>query len=188
MEKLILVHGWGGNPNSEPWFGSLKHQCKEKGIEFIAPAMPNTENPKMNEWISKLKEYSKDLDEQTYFVGHSMGCQTIIRYLSEIPNDVKVGNIVFVAPWIKLNMESIKEEGEESVKIAESWMNVPIRFDEANRHLTNVLAIFSDNDDWVPLSESETFKKRLGAEIIIKKGEGHFNKKKELKEIMEFLE
>ncbi|MCK5449633.1 serine hydrolase family protein [Candidatus Pacearchaeota archaeon] len=188
MKKLILIHGWGGSPISESWFDLLRKECEDKNIDFIAPEMPNTDSPRVDEWISKLREVAINLDEETYFVGHSMGCQTIIRYLSEIDSEIKVGRIVFVAPWTKLNEKSIEEEGEESEKIVKSWEEVPIDFGKAKSHLMRVLAIFSDNDPYVLLSETKVFGDKLGAEIIIKHDEGHFNETKEINEIMEFIE
>ncbi|MFH0711518.1 MAG: alpha/beta fold hydrolase [archaeon] len=187
MEKLILVHGWGGSPDGESWFGPLKKECEISGIKFIAPAMPDSDNPKMGEWVSKLKEVIGDLDENTCFVGHSIGCQTIIRYLSDVGGNIKVGGIVFVAPWTKLNEKSIEEEGEESVEIVKSWVGVPMDFEKARNHMTKVLAIFSDDDPYVPLSETKIFKKKLNSKIIVKSGEGHFNETEEIKDIMEFL-
>lgn len=186
--KIVLVHGWGGTPNGVPWFNSLKKECENKDIKFVAPAMPDSDNPKMDRWVSKLKESVDDLNGKTYFVGHSIGCQTIIRYLSGISDDVKIGGVVFVAPWTKLNEKSIEEEGEESVKIVKSWVDVPINFGKARKHLDRVLVIFSDDDPYVPLSEIKVFEKELGAEVIVKNSEGHFNETVKIKEITEFLE
>ena len=188
MARLILVHGWGGSPDGESWFEPLKKECEVNGIEFVSPAMPNTNNPKMGEWVSKLREVVGDLNGNTCFVGHSMGCQTIIRYLAGVEGSVKIGRVVFVAPWTKLDKKSIEEEGEESVEIVKSWIDVPINFEKARNHMTKILAIFSDDDPYVPLSEVEIFKEKLGAEIVVKKGQGHFNETKEIKDIMGFLD
>ncbi|MCR4284605.1 MAG: alpha/beta hydrolase [archaeon] len=188
MKKLVLIHGWGGSPNSEPWFEVLKAECEKKNIKFIAPQMPDTDNPVMDKWVAKLKESLKDLDNETIFVGHSMGCQTIIRYLSQLDRKTIIGPTIFVAPWTKLDQKSIEEEGPESVNIVKSWVSVPINFDEAKRHLNKVLAIFSTNDPYVPLSNMKIFEKIFDADIITKNNEEHFNKTKEIKEIMEFIE
>ena len=188
IEKVVLVHGWGGSPDSEPWFKKLKEGCNNKGIKIVALEMPDSDSPKMSEWVSKLKESVNDLNDKICFVGHSMGCQTIIRYLSEIDDAVKVGKVVFVAPWTKLDKKSIEEEREESVKIVKSWIDIPIDFEKARKHLTKVLAIFSNNDPYVPLSEMKIFEEKLGAKVILENGEEHFNETKEIKEIMEFLE
>lgn len=61
--------------------------------------MPDTANPKIKEWVSELEKQVSELDENTYFVGYSIGCQTIMRYL-ENKETRKIGGILFVAPWL----------------------------------------------------------------------------------------
>jgi len=186
-KKVIMVHGWGGSPDSEAWFPWLKNELTKKGVLFKFPRMPNTDNPKIDAWVKKLKEESGEIDENTYFIGHSMGCQTIMRYLEKLDKNKKIGGIIFVAGWINLIMENIESEGKESVKIAKSWINSPINFKKVKNHTNKILVILSDNDSWVPISDGELFKKNLGARLIIKHNEEHFNDTKEIKEILEFL-
>jgi len=86
-KKVYLIHGWGGNDSSEGWFGWLKENLKEKGIEVIGFNMPNTDEPKIEEWLGFMKENIKNIDEETYFLGHSIGCQAILRFLEGLDND-----------------------------------------------------------------------------------------------------
>ena len=79
MKKVYLIHGWGGGPESEGWFGWLKQECEKKGIKVIAPEMPNTDEPMIEEWVDKLKRIVK-INKETYFVGGSIGCQEVLRY------------------------------------------------------------------------------------------------------------
>jgi len=187
MKKLYLVHGWGGGPASEPWFNWLKKECEKRDIEFIAPQMPDTNSPIMAKWVSKLSETINNLDEETYLVGHSMGCLAIINYLSKLENP-KVSKIVLVAPWIELDESSIEEEGQESVEIVREWIKKPVDFTNAKNSTDKILSIFSDNDPFVTLSNINFFREKLDTEIIIKNNEEHFNKTKQINEIIEFIE
>jgi hypothetical protein len=187
-KKIILVHGWGGSSTSEPWFVWLRKECVKNNWELIAPEMPDSENPRMNDWVQKLGEVSSKLDDDTYFIGHSLGCQAIIRYLSTLDEGIVAGGAVFIAPWTKLDEKSIEEEGEESVNIVKSWISEPIDFGKAVIHLKKVVAIFSKNDPYVPLSEKNIFQEKLNAKVIIKENEEHFNKTEEINEILEALE
>jgi len=187
MKKVYLIHGWGGSDSSEGWFGWLKRELKEKGIKIIVFNMPNTDYPKINEWVGFLKENIKeeDLNEELYFIGHSIGCQAILRYLETLNSNIKIAGCIFVAGWFNLKEETyeVKEERE----IAKPWIETPIDFEKVKKHTTNFLAIFSDNDDCVPLSDSEIFKEKLNAKIIIKNNEGHFNETLEIKELIDFI-
>jgi len=128
-------------------------------------------HPKIEEWVSFLKKLVDKPDEETFFVGHSIGCQTILRYLETLPKDVKVGGAIFVAGWVNLvNLSGPREE-----EIAKPWLETPINWDKVLQHTNNFVAIFSDNDPWVPLTDSEIFKEKLGAKIIVEHRRGHFS-------------
>lgn len=187
MKKVYLIHGWGGNDSSEGWFGWLKDELRKKKIKITGFNMPNTNYPKIKEWVDFLKENikEKDLNKETYFIGHSIGCQAILRYLEQLPENIKIGGCVFVAGWFNLKKETY--EVEEDRKIAGPWLETSIDLKKVKKHTNNFLAIFSDNDPYVPLSDSEIFKEKLNAKIIIKHNEGHFNETQEIKEIRDFI-
>lgn len=173
MKTVYIIHGWGGSPD-EPLHKWLKKNLEERGYKVVIPEMPETETPHINTWVNKIEETVK-LKEQAVLIGHSIGCQAILRYLSKLGLGEKVNKVVFIAPWSRLNMDVIEAEGERSVEIANEWINTPINFVDAMRHIEEkVVAIFSDNDPVVPLSEKDVFKKEMNAEIIIENGKGHF--------------
>ncbi|MBU4224161.1 alpha/beta hydrolase [Patescibacteria group bacterium] len=168
-KRVFIIHGWGGSPEDD-WFPWLKKELEQKGFEVFAPAMPNTEEPKIEEWVSFLANLVGESDENTYFVGHSIGRQAIMRYMERF-DGIKVGGIVFVAGWFNLaNLESEEEE-----KIARPWVETPINLEKIKNSSKKIAAIFSDNDPVVPLNDNEIFKKELGAGIIVERNKGHFN-------------
>ncbi|MCK5149302.1 alpha/beta hydrolase [Candidatus Pacearchaeota archaeon] len=183
MKKVYLIHGWGGSSEGG-WFDWLKEELKKKETEVYAFDMPDTENPKIEAWVKYLEEKIpfEDVDEETYFVGHSIGCQTIMRFLEKLPKHKEIGGCVFVAGW--LNLINLNEK---EMEIAHPWINSKINFDRIQRHSHKILAIFSDNDELVPLSELDIFKNQLGTKTLIKKKQGHFNDVKEIPEILEFI-
>ena len=79
-KRVFIVHGWDGYPE-EGWFPWLKKELEAKDFEVYVPQLPDAENPRIYKWVPKLAEIVGVPDEQTYFIGHSMGCQTIARYL-----------------------------------------------------------------------------------------------------------
>ncbi|MEK6917957.1 MAG: alpha/beta fold hydrolase [Nanoarchaeota archaeon] len=184
VKKIYLVHGWGGS-SQEPWFNWLKKDMEKKKFEVHAFDMPDTENPKISEWVNYLRENIEidEIDEHTYFVGHSIGCQTILRFLEKLPKSKKIGGCIFVAPWLDLiNI------GSEELEIVQPWINSKIDFGRILTHDTKFFCIFSDNDPYVHLDEAKKFKDKLGAKIIFKKKQGHFNSESGVKEIPEILQ
>ncbi len=170
MKRVIIVHRWAGSP-SDDWYPWLKKELESRGFSVVVPQMPDTDKPHIDKWIDHLRKIVGKLDENTYFVGHSVGCQAIIRYLETVPG--KVGGIVLVAGWLGLrNLET-----EEEKEIAYSWENEPINFERTKEKTKKIVAIFSDDDPWVPVKDAELFKNKLGAKIIIRHKMQHFTEK-----------
>jgi len=174
MKRAIIIHGWEGHPQ-EGWFPWLKKELEAKGFEVLVPQMPNPDEPVISEWISKLKEVAGNVDEKTHFIGHSIGCQAILRYLETLSENVKVGNVILVGAWMTLDETTLEEEGEGTLEVAKPWMETPINWEKIKTHCDKFVGIFSDNDYYVPLSETKKFEENLGAKIVIDKGKKHFS-------------
>ncbi len=168
--RVFVVHGWGGYPE-EGWLPWLKKELVAKDFVVEVPAMPDSENPKIETWVPHLARLVGRPDEHTYFVGHSIGCQTIIRYIQTLPIGTKIGGAVFVAGWYNLrNLET-----EEEKIIVSPWVNEP-RDDKKIRSVINkAIAIFSDNDPVVLPENQQSWKELVGAKIIIEHDKGHFS-------------
>jgi len=187
MKKVYIIHGWDGSPN-EPMLQWLKINLGKEGYEVVVPEMPEPMVPKIDIWINKLKEVIINPDSETVLVGHSVGCQTILRYIEILPQEVKIAGVVLIAPWMELDTETIKEEGEEVIEIARPWMETLIDFEKVRSHITQAVAIFSDDDPFVPLSQKDLFKKQLGAKIFVEHTKGHFSPADEVTELPIALE
>lgn len=143
--------------------------------------MPDTDCPKIEAWVSFLKKTIKNPGKETYLVGHSIGCQTILRYLQE--TNAKIGGAVFVAGWLTLKGLKTDEDRE----IAKPWLETPIDFRKAKQSMEKCTAIFSDNDPFVPLENTNLFREKLGARIIVEKQKGHFTESDDVKELPSVL-
>lgn len=169
-KRVFIVHGWGGSPN-EGWFPWLSKKLKEKGFIVEMPEMPDTDNPKIETWTGHLQKIVGNCDENTFFVGHSIGCQAIMRYLEKLPENEKAGGAVFAAGWLTLsNIDS-----EEERMISSPWLNTPIDFEKVKKHAGKFICIFSDDDLYVPMENMDLFSKKLGADVIVEKNKGHFS-------------
>ena len=170
MKRVIIVHGWVGYPE-EGWFPWLKRELEARGFKVDIPQLPDTDNPRIEKWVPKLAEVVGNPDEETYFVGHSIGCQAIARYLEKLTNEVKVGGAIFVAGFFK-RLTGMEPEEEETEK---HWMETPLDLNKVKSHLPKSVAIFSDNDPFVPLDNQDDFRDKLGSEIIIQHDMKHFS-------------
>lgn len=182
-KRVFIIHGWDGSPK-EGWFPWLKYEFEKYGFLVEVPTMPEPAWPKIEAWVSHLAKVVGEVDENTFFVGHSIGCQTILRYLEGLSADKKVGGGVFAAGWFTLMNLKAGEEKE----IARPWLETPIDFGKVREHTEKFFAIFSDNDEDVPLSNKELFEQYLGAKTVIEHGKGHFSGGDGIKELPLVLE
>lgn len=184
MKKVFLVHCWDGTSN-DGWYPWIEQELKKYNVEVIRFDMPNTANPTIEEWVSTLNEKVDKLDEETYFIGHSIGCQTIIRYL-ETKEVTRIGGILLVAPWLDLLPEAV--EDEDSYNTAYPWIHTPINFAKVKEFSNNINCIFSDNDYFVDLKQEQEFKQKLNAKTIIVNEKGHISQDDDIFELNEILE
>ena len=173
MKRVFIIHGWDGYPE-EGWFPWLKRELEKKDFRVTVPAMPEAVAPKIETWVAHLAKVVGQVDENTFFVGHSIGCQTILRYLESLPTDQIAGGVVLVAGWInRLNGDLSPKE----LVIAKPWIETPINLLRVKQMAKKFTAIFSDNDEFTRLTteNEEIFKNQLGAKVIEEHNKGHFS-------------
>jgi uncharacterized protein len=106
MKTAIIIHG---RPSREEylkvdtpaasnnhWLPWIQKQLNLKGVMAQTPEMPEPFRPDYEKWKKIFEQF--ELNEETILVGHSCGGGFLVRWLSE--NDIKVGKVVLVAPWI----------------------------------------------------------------------------------------
>lgn len=164
MKKAVIIHCWEGYPEY-CWYPKTKKELEQKGFEVIVPAFPDTEVPKFDKWLPKLKEIVGKPDEDVFLIGHSIGCITILRYLETLNDEEKIGGVVLVAGFTdNLGFDELK-----------NFFTTPINFEKIKQKANGFVAIHSDNDPYVSLKHGDIFKKEFDAELIIKNNAKHFS-------------
>lgn len=184
MNKIYIIHCWDGT-KEDGWYPWLDNELSNENNKVYRLNMPNTANPKIEEWVSFLDKQIETLDDKTYFIGHSIGCQTILRYL-QTKDICKIGGILFVAPWLDLLDYAI--EDEESYNTAQPWLTIPIDFKKIKKFTNNISCIFSDNDYFVSLDQKDIFEELLNVKTIIVNNKGHISQDDNVYELKEILE
>ncbi len=168
-KRVFIVHGWAGDPD-HAWFLWLKKELEKKEFFVSAPQMPEADAPEINKWVPKLAKTVGKADQDTYLVGHSIGCQTVLRYLESLPKNEKVGGVVLVAGFVKLTGLT-----PEELPIAKPWLETPIDWNKVKNSANIFVTIHSDNDRYVPLENADLFKEKLKARVIIEHNKGHYS-------------
>ena len=167
--RVFIVHGWGSNPESD-WFPWLSQELLKLDYEPVTPKMPKTNDPRIASWINKLNTVVGPIRQSDVFIGHSIGCQTILRFINSSNQNQIINKVILVAPWWYLTLEG----QEEKVK-AKPWLKPDINFESTKSKINKIVCIFSDNDPVVPLDINvKFFKEKLDPEIIVESNMGHF--------------
>ncbi|PIN73588.1 hypothetical protein COV20_05180 [Candidatus Woesearchaeota archaeon CG10_big_fil_rev_8_21_14_0_10_45_16] len=159
-----MIHCWDGQPDY-CWYPWLKRQLEANDFSVKVPAMPETEAPKQDLWVPKLRQVVGQSDEPLILIGHSIGCITILRYLETLPEDQNITGVILVAGFSdNLGFEELK-----------NYFQTPLDWEKIRSRCSRFIAIHSDNDPFVPLTHAEIFKKNLSAETVILHDRKHFS-------------
>jgi uncharacterized protein len=152
--------------------------------EVAVPAMPEPERPDPKAWVPAVARWLGEEPNElarTVLVGHSVGCQAVMRALATLDAGQSVEGALLVAPWFWLD----EDDQDETSAL---WEETTLDERAARRAAGNVVALLSDDDpftsDWK--ANAEAWEKRLGAQVIVEPGRGHFNEKREPR-ILELL-
>ncbi len=119
MKQAIILHGmsdskeeYDGHESEHHWLPWLGAELEKQGYEVATPELPEPYHPVYEAWRGVFEKYK--LDEGTVLVGHSCGAGFLVRYLSE--NDVRVGKVILVAPYLDPDGDHIPEFFDFSIK------------------------------------------------------------------------
>ncbi|HEX7455851.1 MAG TPA: alpha/beta hydrolase [Candidatus Nanoarchaeia archaeon] len=163
-KRLIIIHGWEGRPE-EGWFPWLAAEMVNRGWSAQVPAMPNTNQPEQSRWVPYLGTIAGEVDKNTFMIGHSLGCITILRFLERLPKKASIGGAVLVAAF----------DNPLKYKELKNFFHEPILWDEVKKKCEKFVAIHSEDDSYVPVENSVSFKKNLSSKTIVVNGFGHFS-------------
>jgi uncharacterized protein len=173
FDRVLLVPRWAGSPDSDcyPWlFSSLEARFGSR-LEARALAMPEPATPRIDTWPAALMaELGSDLDAlaRTVLVGHSVGCQAILRALAALPGEGGVGGVLLVAPWFAV---------DKPWPSLLPWLERDFDAARARGRAGWMDALVSDNDPFTAGFESTkaACSTLLGARVTVVPGAKHFN-------------
>lgn len=164
MKRVFIIHGYDATPNDN-WFPWLKKQLEEKGFKVATPQMPEANHPTLDKWLSHLQKLVGKCNENTFFVGHSLGTITILKFFEALPEDQKAGGAVLVGAFSEsLNFKPLNTFTEKSLD-----------YEKVKKSVNRIITIHSADDSSVPYKFSEIIRDKLNAELITLKGAGHIN-------------
>ena len=165
MKRAVIIHCWGGSSNYA-WYPWLKTELEKRGYQVTVPDMPNTDEPKLTEWLPKLTEVIGVPDNELLLVGHSLGTVTIMRYLEALPADQNIRKAIFVAGFTdQLGFKELENFFETRLDLTKVKVKSKDGF----------VVIQSDDDPYVPEQYGTSLQEELGAKLVIKHAAKHMS-------------
>jgi predicted alpha/beta hydrolase family esterase len=194
--QILIIHGGMTFKNKKDYLSFLKNRQVSiekkvswsaewldtklgKEYEIIRLRMPLQENAKYEDWKIHFERFIPLLRNGVILVGSSLGGIFLAKYLSENKFPKKIqGTFLICAPFDNTI------EGEDLVGGFKLKTDISL----IEKNTKKLYLLFSEDDDVVPVSHAEKFRKKLKkANIIIYKSKnGHF-KISEFPEIIKMI-
>lgn len=187
MKNALILHG-AGNNSSGNWFPWLKGELEKKGYKVWAPDLPDWDKPDKNKGINAVFSNTDwEFNEESIIIGHSAGATLILRILEALPEYVKINKAILVAGFADMG------KIPAAFKYKKGLLVEPFKWKKIKSACEEFVFIASDNDHYSCGEEqARAFHESLGGDLIIKKGQEHFNleageKYRQFPEILEYI-
>lgn len=164
MPQIYLIHGYNSYQGSH-WFPWLQNELAKVKLSSHFIQLPEPGNPQKDQWLKTLATQLPELNEGTYFVAHSLGCLTLLTYLSQLPKPVKIGGVILVAGF----KESISVMPE-----LDQFIGEPLAFGQLVDSISYRGVISAADDEIVPTEASQRLAQELQADFQQLSTGGHF--------------
>ncbi len=165
MKNYFIIHGSFGDSQEHylPW---LKNELQKQGEVFCLDFPVGVNVQCYNAWAKTLDHYKDKINQDSIFIGRSIGPIFAIKYL--INNNLKINKLVSVSGFNNYSVD-----GGDYDKVNQSMF--VDNLSKFKKHCNDITCIISENDPYVKLSALEAFANSIANEIINIKNGGHFN-------------
>jgi len=166
VSTIIIFHGIGGN-SEENWFPWIKETIEKKGHRVIIPDFPHADKPELHEWFAHMEKYQESIDDQTIFVGHSLGGIFALRLLEKQHTPIR-------ATFLIASVTN-ETDGGEYAPLMTSFTVPDLHLETIKKNGGKFHVLHADNDPFIPLQNAEKLARTLGAAITIIPNGKHLN-------------
>ncbi|WP_103068735.1 RBBP9/YdeN family alpha/beta hydrolase [Aquimarina sediminis] len=157
--KIYVIHGYTASAEAN-WYSYLKNELDNEKVEVIVLDMPNSHKPILKEWIDHIEKSIGLYDQNSIFIGHSLGCVTILNYL----NSKEIKGLFLISGFVE----------KTPITELEEFILPKLNYDKIKKLTINRMVITAKDDDIVPYYYSQTLAERLEAQCILLDEGKHF--------------
>jgi predicted alpha/beta hydrolase family esterase len=158
---IYLIHGYTANVNSN-WFPSFKEEIENDNTTVIILDMPNSKAPKFDEWLLHLENKIVNYNENTIFIGHSLGCVSILNFLKTKYQKFK--GLFLVSGFVE----------ETPIPELSEFVQSKLDYSSIQNQTVNRISISAKDDDIIPFEYSKRLAQKLDTQFILLNEGKHF--------------
>jgi len=157
MYSTVFIAGYG---NSEPehwqrlWFKDMD------SAYFVE--QDDWDNPDKDKWIERIEETLLHVEKPILFVAHSIGCQTVVEWMSKYYKNQNIIGALFVAP-----PDTNREDFPKEIKGFETLSEDKLPFKS--------IFVISDDDPYSTPQRAEELANLWGSKTLHVGKKGHIN-------------
>lgn len=163
IRQVYVLHGYSASVDDH-WFKSLKQQLEDDHTHVTLITFPDSKHPDAEQWQHSLDREIPVIDQNSYFVAHSLGVITLLKFL-ERHQTTDIGGMVLVSGFSK-PIQGFDALDEFIVK---SHVDVSKLSKIKHKHV-----FISSNDSIVPMSYSVELAQQLNSAYTVIPDAGHF--------------
>jgi predicted alpha/beta hydrolase family esterase len=164
VQRVIIVHGYEAAPDAN-WFPWLEDSLKAEGIGVTVVPLPAPNAPETAAWEKAVSAALGVPDKRTVIVAHSLGAVTALRVLAALSEPWELGGLVLVAGFTE-QLDALPE--------LDGYLATDVDVERIARSIGKRTVIRSETDPFVPPAASDDLARRLGAQLQVHPGAGHF--------------
>jgi len=164
VQRVVIIHGYEAAPDAN-WFPWLQGALEAEGIGVTVVPLPAPDAPKAAAWENAVSAALGVPDERTAIVAHSLGVVTALRVLAALPEPWELGSLVLVAGFTG-PLDALPE--------LDGYLATDVDVERIARNIGGRTVIRSETDPFVPPAASDDLARRLGAQLQVHPGAGHF--------------
>ncbi|WP_019837755.1 RBBP9/YdeN family alpha/beta hydrolase [Acinetobacter towneri] len=165
MAQIYVVHGYTASPD-ENWFPWIQEYADQQKASLKVLRLDPSPTPTLGVWKRQMDEQVDEIDENTIFIAHSLGCIATLHFLTKKLKTQKIKQAVLVAGFNgRLGRLDEVNPFIDACKID---------FDLLKRQIAHRVVIYSAGDDRVLPKFSLEQARSLDAKIIEAQHQGHF--------------
>lgn len=161
---IYIIHGYSASP-ADHWFSWLKEKLEEENNEVTIIDLPTPLTPNPKEWDEALKKQIKTIDENSFFIAHSLGCITLLKFLEGTFLLKKIAGYMLISAF-NTSLPKLKQ--------LDSFLESRLDYKKLENITKNKILIGAKDDYIVPIILSERLSFLLNADFIRLEKGGHF--------------